>query len=82
LKLLVKEEPIDDAIDDEWEADITFSYKPIKGKCKRAGDFKYTQKSGPYEKDGYMTSEACKASNGLSAAGYSEATIKKMVPTS
>jgi len=83
LKLLVGEEPeaIDDAIDDEWEADITFSYKPLKGKCKAAGDFHLTATaSARYENAaGTYCLRQCLANgnNGLSDAGLSTATIKK-----
>jgi hypothetical protein len=80
LKLLV-DEPIDDAIDDEWEADITFSYKPLKGKCKENGDFKLTQKNtGQYTgSDGSYCVSPCKADGtaGLTDSGLSLATIKK-----
>jgi hypothetical protein len=80
LKLLVEEEP--EAIDDEWEDDITFSYKPLKGKCKAAGDFKLTQTSTDEyggSTDGVFCVEKCDAdgASGLLDAGLSLATIKK-----
>jgi len=58
---------------EEWEADITFSYKPLAGKCKEAGKFVLLNKGNGdagYEnsKDGQICNKACNKDQGPTAA--------------
>jgi hypothetical protein len=58
---------------EEWETDITFSYKPLAGKCKEVGAFKLLNKGNgdagyQNSKNGQICAEVCNKAKGPTAA--------------
>lgn len=61
LKLLVENEQWESGIPEEWESDITFSYKPMTGRCdpSKSGIANIVSGDGGYSGTNKMCSEKC-----------------------